>query len=61
MESPKHNRANKSVELKVPSDGLHAIAHLPISLYYRVLLSTLVSIANSLCRSTRSLGLNERK
>ena len=39
--------------LKVPSDGSREIAHLPISL--------VLSLANSLCRATRSSGLNERK
>ena len=48
--------------LKVPSNGSRTIAHLPISLYYRVLSVCLVlSLANLLCCSMRSLGLNERK
>ena len=48
--------------LKVPSVGSRSIAHLPISLYYYYTSPSLVlSLVNSLCRSTRSLRLNECK
>ena len=61
MGDSKRVMGDSKSELKVSSDSSREIVYLPISLQYHVLYNVclVLSLANSLCRATRSLRLHE--